>query len=223
MQTLSEENYLKAIWKLVGVSGGTVNTNAIAASVNTRAASVTDMLKKLSDKSLIDYVPYKGVSLTKKGKQAAMDVVRKHRLWEVFLVEKLGFGWDEVHDIAEQLEHIHSEELIEKLDRFLGFPKTDPHGDPIPDKHGRIQEPAGTPLAGMAEQKHIIVTGVADHSSAFLQFLDRNNIRLGSKLVIHEVTEYDRSLDLSINGKKLHISHDVARNILVKKSAPKRS
>lgn len=223
MQTLSEENYLKAIWKLIGVSGGTVNTNAIAASVNTRAASVTDMLKKLSDKNLIDYVPYKGVSLTKKGKQAAMDVVRKHRLWEVFLVEKLGFGWDQVHDIAEQLEHIRSEALIEKLDRFLGFPKTDPHGDPIPDKHGRIHEPAGTPLAGMSEQKQVIVTGVADHSSAFLQFLDRNNIRLGTRLQVQSVTDYDRSLDISISGKKLHISHEVARNILVKKSAAKRS
>lgn len=218
MQTHSEENYLKAIWKLTEQSGESVSTNAIAAAVNTRAASVTDMLKKLSDKKLIRYQPYKGVTLTKEGGRVAVEIVRKHRLWEVFLVEQLGFKWDEVHDIAEQLEHIRSEALTEKLDSFLGFPKVDPHGDPIPDKSGKISGPQNMPLSQLGEGKKGIMTGVADHTPVFLRFLDKQGIRLGDTLEIKEANEYDQSLEVSVNaGKKIHLSHEAAKNILIRK------
>jgi DtxR family Mn-dependent transcriptional regulator len=219
VQTHSEENYLKAIWKLVEHSGENVSTNAIAASVNTKAASVTDMLKKLADKKLISYRRYQGVTLTAKGKRVAVEVVRKHRLWEVFLVEQLDFKWDEVHDIAEQLEHIQSNSLTEKLDKFLGFPKVDPHGDPIPDKTGKISDQQQIPLAQLQENKKGIMTGVADHSTLFLQFLDKKEIHLGDTIELKETTDYDQSMIISINRKKIiHISNDVAKNILVRKA-----
>ena len=136
--TFSEENYLKTIYHLTIISDSEISTNAIAEKMETKASSVTDMLKKLAEKDLVDYKKYQGVSLTEKGKLSAKMIVRKHRLWEVFLVEKLDFSWDEVHDIAEQLEHIKSEKLINKLDDFLGNPTEDPHGDPIPDKNGKL-------------------------------------------------------------------------------------
>jgi DtxR family transcriptional regulator, Mn-dependent transcriptional regulator len=222
MPTLSEENYLKAIWKLVGTSDDPVSTNAIAAAVNTRAASVTDMLKKLSDRKLIDYTPYRGVTLTRSGKRQAAEIVRKHRLWEVFLVEKLEFGWDEVHEIAEQLEHIRSEELTEKLDRFLSYPKVDPHGDPIPDRTGKLPARQMLALSDLSAGKSGIITGVADHTSAFLQFLDENGLRPGNSVTVKSTTTYDRSMDITINNKKtMHISHDVAQNILVRKNTRK--
>ncbi|MCX6311737.1 MAG: metal-dependent transcriptional regulator [Bacteroidetes bacterium] len=219
MQTHSEENYLKAIWKLVEHSGENVNTNAIAALVHTRAASVTDMMKKLSDKKLISYQPYKGVSLTAKGERVAIEVVRKHRLWEVFLVEQLGYKWDEVHDIAEQLEHIRSSTLTEKLDKFLGFPKVDPHGDLIPDKSGKISKQQQIPLAQLESGNKAIMTGVADHSTLFLRFLDKHKIHLGDTIETKEKTTYDSSMEISVNRKKnIHISNEVAKNILVRKS-----
>jgi DtxR family Mn-dependent transcriptional regulator len=217
-QTHSEENYLKAIWKLVEHSGENVSTNAIAASVNTKAASVTDMLKKLADKKLISYERYKGVTLTAKGKRVAVEVVRKHRLWEVFLVDQLKFKWDEVHDIAEQLEHIQSNALTEKLDKFLGFPKVDPHGDPIPDRTGKISDQQQLPLAQLEKDKKGIMTGVADHSALFLQFLDKKEIKLGDTIELKETTDYDQSMVIMINRKKtIQISNEVAKNILVRK------
>lgn len=219
MQTHSEENYLKAIWKIVEHSGENVSTNAIAALVNTRAASVTDMLKKLADKKLINYQPYKGVMLTTKGQRVAIEVVRKHRLWEVFLVEQLGYKWDEVHDIAEQLEHIRSLTLIEKLDKFLGFPKVDPHGDLIPDKSGKISKQQNISIAFLEKGKKGIMTGVADHSTLFLRFLDKQGIHLGDKIETKDKTAYDQSMEISVNRKKtIHISYEVAKNILVRKS-----
>ncbi|MDQ3110996.1 MAG: metal-dependent transcriptional regulator [Bacteroidota bacterium] len=217
-QTHSEENYLKAIWKIVEQSGESVSTNAIAASVNTKAASVTDMLKKLADKKLISYERYKGVTLTAKGKRVAVEVVRKHRLWEVFLVDQLKFKWDEVHDIAEQLEHIQSNALTERLDKFLGFPKVDPHGDPIPDKTGKISDQQQLPLSQLEKDKKCIMTGVADHSALFLQFLDKKEIKLGDTIELKETTDYDHSMVIVINGKKnIQISNEVAKNILVRK------
>lgn len=219
MQTLSEENYLKAIWKLVENSGVTVSTNEIAASVQTSPASVTDMLKKLADKKLISYQRYRGVTLSVKGRSVAIEVVRKHRLWEVFLVQQLGFKWDEVHDIAEQLEHIRSNELTEKLDKYLGFPKTDPHGDPIPDKTGKISELHQIPLSKLEKGKKGIMTGVADHSTQFLQLLDKHGIHLGDSIEIKETTAYDLSIAIAVNKKKtIHISNSVSKNIMVSKN-----
>ncbi len=219
MQTLSEENYLKAIWKLVENSGVAVSTNEIAASVQTSPASVTDMLKKLADKKLISYQRYRGVTLSAKGRSVAIEVVRKHRLWEVFLVQQLGFKWDEVHDIAEQLEHIRSNELTEKLDKYLGFPKTDPHGDPIPDKTGKISELHQIPLSKLEKGKKGIMTGVADHSTQFLQLLDKHGIHLGDSIEIKETTAYDLSIVIAVNKKKtIHISNSVSKNIMVSKN-----
>ena len=219
MQTVSEENYLKAIWKLVENSGVAVSTNEIAASVQTSPASVTDMLKKLADKKLISYQRYRGVTLSAKGRSVAIEVVRKHRLWEVFLVQQLGFKWDEVHDIAEQLEHIRSNELTEKLDKYLGFPKTDPHGDPIPDKTGKISELHQIPLSKLEKGKKGIMTGVADHSTQFLQLLDKHGIHLGDSIEIKETTAYDLSIAIAVNKKKtIHISNSVSKNIMVSKN-----
>lgn len=218
MNSFTEENYLKAIYKLLEDGSESVSTNAIAARVSTRAASVTDMLKKLSAKKLINYRKYQGVSLTPAGKKIALSVIRKHRLWEMFLADKLHFGWDEVHEIAEQLEHIRSDELIDRIDKFLGYPPFDPHGDPIPDAKGKIKQSRSLSLSDAALGDILIMTGVVDHSPAFLHYLDSIALRLGDELQVSEMVAYDRSLHLLINKKKkIQISHEAARNILVRK------
>ena len=184
MVTLSEENYLKAIYHLSKHGSVSVSTNAIAKKINTKASSVTDMLKKLSEKELVNYIKYQGVSLTESGKRTAANVIRKHRLWEVFLEDKLNFSWDEVHDIAEELEHIKSEKLIDKLDNFLGNPTHDPHGDPIPDKEGNIQKYQKIVLSQVNESVECVCVGVKDSSSQFLKYLDKNEIALGTLIHI---------------------------------------
>lgn len=215
MNSFTEENYLKAIYKLLE-NETVVTTNAIAEKMNTKAASVTDMLKKLSDKKLINYQKYQGVSLTAKGEKVALMIIRKHRLWEMFLVEKLSFKWDEVHDVAEQLEHIDSDKLIAQIDKFLNFPKFDPHGDPIPDANGKFQLQKSVPLSNLKLSEHCIMTGVVDHSSAFLQYLDKSGIVLGNDIKIKEVIAFDKSLQITVNKKNtLFISNEVAKNILV--------
>lgn len=213
----TEENYLKAIFALSRLyDEQEVSTNMISEHLKNKAASVTDMLKRLADKKLIDYKPYKGVKLTEKGKKTAIKVVRKHRLWEVFLVEKLNFKWDEVHDIAEQLEHVNSDELIEKLDLFLGKPKSDPHGDPIPDASGKFGIQKSVTLSAAPQKSILIITGVNDHSSEFLKFLSGSGIGLGDHLKIEEVNTYDNSLKIKVNNKRaLFLSHKAAENILV--------
>jgi DtxR family transcriptional regulator, Mn-dependent transcriptional regulator len=213
----SEENYLKAIFSLSYPVGESVSTNAIAKKMNTAAASVTDMLKKLSDKNLVEYEKYRGVILSSDGELIARRLVRKHRIWEVFLVEKLGFSWDEVHDVAEQLEHINSTQLVNKLDKFLGYPKTDPHGDPIPDENGVIQEILSAKLTELNHGDIAMVVGVDDTSTAFLQYLNQLGIELGMHLEILQKIEFDHSYVLKHKGKKLSVSKQVAENIMVKK------
>ncbi len=216
MHSFTEENYLKAIYKLIEQEGDVVSTNAIAEKMSTKAASVTDMLKKLSDKKLINYQKYQGVTLTSKGEKVALTIIRKHRLWEMFLVEKLDFKWDEVHDVAEQLEHINSDKLIEEIDKFLNYPKVDPHGDPIPDAKGKLNVPKSHLLSKFKKNDVCIMTGVVDHSTAFLQYLDRSGISLGTEIKIKEIIEFDHSLQITINkGASVFISNDVAKNILV--------
>ncbi|MBL0256139.1 MAG: metal-dependent transcriptional regulator [Bacteroidetes bacterium] len=217
MHSLTEENYLKAIYKLLEKGEKKISTTAIAALVETAPASVTDMLKKLAEKKLIRYEKYQGVTLSGSGKKVAVDIIRKHRLWEFFLVEKLGFSWDQVHDIAEQLEHIKSEALITRLDHFLGNPKADPHGDPIPDEHGVFHALNTIPLSAVTVNVPVIITGVIDHRPVFLRFLEKEGYALGKKILVKEKLEIDQSVTLLLSGsKKLkHISHDVARNILV--------
>ena len=184
MITLTEENYIKSIYHL-GKQGATnVSTNAIAQDMETKASSVTDMVKKLSEKGYADYKKYQGVSLTEKGKTIAINIVRKHRLWEVFLAEKLNFSWDEIHEVAEQLEHIKSKKLISQLDAFLGYPTHDPHGDPIPDETGNIKKIDKILLSEAKEGDHCICVGVQDSSTEFLKYLDKNNIALGVHLKV---------------------------------------
>jgi len=215
--TLSEENYLKAIYHL-GKQGNTaVSTNAIAEKMQTKASSATDMIKKLAEKALVDYKRYQGVTLTSKGRLIAAIVVRKHRLWEVFLVEKLNFSWDEVHDVAEQLEHIKSEKLTNELDAFLGFPTEDPHGDPIPDKDGVLKETEKIVLAHLNVGDLGICVGVKDSSTEYLKYLDKHKIALGTSLEIVAKEAFDNSMSIVIKGEQLIISNAVANNLFVKR------
>ncbi|SHN17941.1 metal-dependent transcriptional regulator [Flavobacterium xinjiangense] len=214
--TFSEENYLKTIYHLTIISDSEISTNAIAEKMETKASSVTDMLKKLAEKDLVNYKKYQGVSLTEKGKLSAKMIVRKHRLWEVFLVEKLDFSWDEVHDIAEQLEHIKSEKLINKLDDFLGNPTEDPHGDPIPDVNGRIIKIEKQLLSELHENQIGICVGVKDTSSEFLKYLDKQGIALGSKIEIIAKESFDLSVKIKVDTNDLTISNKIASNLFVK-------
>ena len=214
--TFSEENYLKTIYHLTTILDSEVSTNAISEMIETKASSVTDMLRKLAEKGLIHYQKYQGVSLTMQGLIAAKTIVRKHRLWEVFLVEKLDFSWDEVHEVAEQLEHIKSEKLINKLDDFLGNPTEDPHGDPIPDVNGRIIAVEKQLISELNENQKGICVGVRDTSSEFLKYLDKQGIALGSKLEIIARESFDLSLIIKIDGKELTISNKIASNLFVR-------
>ncbi|WP_396217379.1 metal-dependent transcriptional regulator [Flavobacterium sp.] len=214
--TTSEENYLKVIYHLSNLTPKGVNTNAIAAMLDTKASSVTDMLKKLSEKEWIHYQKYQGVSLTDKGKLNAKIIVRKHRLWEVFLVEKLGFAWDEVHEVAEELEHIQSEKLINQLDQFLNFPSFDPHGDPIPNAKGEIIKIEKQLVSEIQVGKTITCVGVKDTSVDFLQYLNKQNISLGTKMKVLEKEPFDGTLKIEINNSVLVISDKIANNLYVK-------
>jgi DtxR family transcriptional regulator, Mn-dependent transcriptional regulator len=213
--TISEENYIKVIYHLSLVSPKGVNTNAIAAMLETKASSVTDMLKKLADKDLVSYIKYQGVTLTEKGFLSAKMIVRKHRLWEVFLVDKLGFSWDEVHEIAEELEHIKSEQLINKLDAFLGFPVADPHGDPIPDENGIIKKIEKQLLSEVEINASFHCVGVKDSSTDFLKYLDKQKIALGSVVKVIDKEDFDDTLTVEIDGKRLTISNKIANNLYV--------
>ncbi len=212
----TEENYLKAIYALTEQSEKGVSTNSIAKILNTKASSVTEMMKKLSDKELVSYKKYYGVELTNKGRTIALTTIRKHRLWEVFLVDQLSFNWDEVHEIAEQLEHIQSEELTNRLDDFLGNPKFDPHGDPIPNSKGKIEDHRKkTTLSELNDGAVSTLVGVSDSSSLFLQHLEKRNLKLGTTIEIVNHFEFDRSLSILVNGSEQNISQRVADNLIV--------
>ncbi|MBX9851406.1 MAG: metal-dependent transcriptional regulator [Cytophagaceae bacterium] len=216
MLTFTEENYLKAIYHLSDHGRNDVSTNAISEVLKTKPASVSDMLRKLADKNVINYIKYQGVTLTHKGKKEALQIIRKHRLWEVFLVEKLKFNWDEVHEIAEQLEHIQSKFLIKRLDEFLGYPQHDPHGDPIPNENGEMIPKKQISLSEAPVQKQGIVMGLKETSPLFLQYLDKINIYLGAKVKVVDRIEFDSSIEIQIDGKKTAIvSNEVAKNILI--------
>jgi len=215
MRTSSEEDYLKAIYAL-SINKSGASTNALANHLNMKASSITDMLKKLSDKGWVNYEKYKGASLNVDGKIIALSIVRKHRLWETFLVNKLNFKWDEVHEIAEQLEHIKSNELVDRLDDFLGNPKFDPHGDPIPNKNHEITDSRKRSYLSEVEvNRDVIIIGVKDSSAQLLQYLEKENMILGKNIIVLEIHDFDKSLRISINGKELNISERVAQNVLV--------
>ena len=216
MITLAEENYLKAILAISLNADGKVSTNAIANEIGTSAASVSDMLKKLQDKKLIKYEKYKGVILSKKGESKAINILRKHRLWETFLVNKLAFGWEEVHDVAEQLEHIKSEELVDRLDAFLNHPKFDPHGEPIPIKNGKIPKSNTIPLNELANGTNGKVMGVTLDEKTFLDYLTKLNISIGTEIELLETIRFDQSLSIKVAKQTQHISSDVAKHLLIK-------
>lgn len=215
--SFTEENYLKAIYSLSerNVSFDT-STNEIAERTKTKPPTVSDMLRKLTDKKLVSYEKYKRVQLTRSGKQIAILIIRKHRLWEVFLHDKLGFAWDEVHEVAEQLEHIHSEQLILRLEKFLGFPKYDPHGDPIPSASGELGELKRITLSEVEEGKNCHVVGVKDSSALFLQYLQQINIGIGTKIKVLQKIAFDGSLKVSLKKDlQLSVSKKFADNVLV--------
>ncbi len=214
MNTLAEENYLKSVYHL-SLNAETVSTNQLAALLNTKASSVTDMLKKLAEKQLINYTPYQGVNLTPAGEKIAVNIIRKHRLWEYFLVEKLNFKWDQVHEMAEEMEHISSNELIDRLDKFMDFPKYDPHGDPIPDCNGLLKVHNLKPVSALGIGESGIICGVRDHSAAFLQYLEKQSLTIGKNIEVQDVIEFDHSVLLLMGDKKIQISRDVANNLLI--------
>lgn len=213
----SVENYLKVIGKLSNYGEKPVLTNAIASEMNTKAASVTEMLKKLATKKLIKHKPYYGVSLTALGMQQAIQIIRKHRLWELFLVQTLQFKWHEVHAIAEQLEHVQSEELISRIDRFLNHPEFDPHGDPIPDAKGKIPKRNVTELAQLAVNKEAELNAVTNHTDSFLHYIESLGLKIGSTIKIISRNEFDNSLKVKTRQHaEVFISHEVARHLLMK-------
>ena len=218
MFSLAEENYLKSIYHLEQEAPDGVSTNSIAQSMDTKASSVTDMVQKLAEKKLLSYKKYKGAKLTPKGKKIAAGVIRKHRLWEVFLVDKLDFHWDEVHDIAEQLEHIHSEELISRLDKFLGRPDFDPHGDPIPDEHGNFKATEKKLLSELKKKQKGVCVGVKETSSDFLQYLDKRKITIGTKISVLGKEFFDGSMVIQVGRDQYFISKKIAENIFIQTS-----
>jgi DtxR family transcriptional regulator, Mn-dependent transcriptional regulator len=215
MLSFTEENYIKAIYHLADGGKKAVLTNEIADAMNTKAASVTDMIKKLSHKNFISYEKYYGVKMTKHGKIEALSIIRKHRLWETFLVQKLQFNWDEVHEIAEQLEHIQSPLLIEKLDAFLNYPKADPHGEPIPDRNGKVQLQAQGCLHEQVLGYNGCIVAVKDSDSNLLKYLNKIGAVPGTRIQVRGKEEYDESIEIIIDDKELTISKTVAQNILV--------
>jgi DtxR family Mn-dependent transcriptional regulator len=214
--SVTEENYLKAIYALSQSETGKIPNFSIANSLEINPATVTEMLRKLSDKKWIDYSRSGGATLTHEGKQFALKVIRKHRLWETFLVQKMDFRWDEVHEVAEQLEHIQSEKLLDHLDKFLGYPKFDPHGDPIPDANGNL--PATTAcllsICKAGDKKKFVA--VANHTQSFLQFLDKIEFRIQDTIEIEEINEFDKSMFVLLNGKKQTVfSLEVTNGLMV--------
>jgi len=216
MLSFSEENYIKTIYHIEQFQSDGVSTNAIAKKIQTRASSVTDMLKKLAVKQLIIYEKYQGAQLTKKGKEIALKVVRRHRLWEYFLVKKLNYRWDEVHEIAEQLEHIKSDTLIDNLEEFLRFPKFDPHGDPIPDKNGKMILTKTVNLSDLKVGQKGVLDSLKDSSDAFLKYLNKKNLALRDIIKVIDIEPYDNSVHIETKTHRLLISKKVAQNLNIK-------
>lgn len=222
MLTRSEEDHLKAVYALTqglaatGRGARPALTSDIAQRLSTKASSVTDMLKKLADKGHVKHAPYHGVTLTPRGRAMALQLVRRHRLWETFLVERLGFGWDEVHEVAEQLEHVASDQLVERLDDYLGRPGFDPHGDPIPDSQGRLRTRATKPLHGCQVGETVRIAAVTGTTDALLRLLGGKGLRLGTLLTITEVHPFDGSMDVKLrNAATISLSKDVIGHLMI--------
>ncbi|MBK9271983.1 MAG: metal-dependent transcriptional regulator [Saprospiraceae bacterium] len=216
MRSLTEENYLKSIYRLSQIETTKISPTSIAEAMGVNAASVVDMIKKLSDKKLIVYHKKEGAVLTEEGKKIAVDIVRKHRLWEVFLLDKLGYSWDVVHEIAEQLEHIRHKELADRLEHFLGYPEYDPHGDPIPNAKGEIPSITNTLLTDIEIGQLCRLAAIKDTSTPFLQYLEKLNISIGTKIKVLEKIPFDESLVIQIGKEgKASVSKKLADSLLV--------
>lgn len=213
--TIAEENYIKSIFHIQQAKGN-VSTNELAAKLGARPASVTDMLKKLKGKKLLHYEPYQEFSLSNEGRKHALLIIRKHRLWEYFLAETLQFGWDEVHEVAEQLEHVSSKKLIDKLDAFLKYPRFDPHGDPIPDSNGKMSLQQQICLCDLPVQKAAVVSMVSNQSAELLELLKEKKIALGSKIEVKKKYVFDNSVEIKVNNSMVHISGQLACVLFVK-------
>ncbi len=217
MLSYTEENYLKAVL-LLSINNdekSEAGTNKIAASLNVKPATASDMLKKLRDKDLLAYEKYSKITLTAKGRISAVEILRKHRLWETFLHNKLGFAWDEVHEVAEQLEHIQSQKLINKLDEFLGYPTVDPHGDVIPSANGEIEQRQYTALSLVKVGTSCTIMGVKDNSQSFLKYVTELGLKIGDQLTVLSRQEFDGSMEINFNKKTLAVSQKFADNISV--------
>jgi DtxR family Mn-dependent transcriptional regulator len=216
MLSSTEENYLKALLKLTSESEtNEAGTNELASLLALKPATVNDMLKKLKEKQLVVYEKYGKISLTTEGKKIALEIIRKHRLWETFLYDKLKFTWDEVHEVAEQLEHIHSAKLIEKLDDFLGYPEFDPHGEPIPDSKGEIKQTSNKTLAEVRIGESCKMKSVKDNSSSFLQYVDKVGLAINSQIRVVSKQDYDALMVIEVNGITSTVSQKFAENIYV--------
>jgi len=216
LQTLSEENYLKAIYHIGKLGNDKVSATAIAEDLGNSPASVVDMLKRLTEKKLIQYDKTKGARLTDQGHKIALLIVRKHRLWEVFLHDKLGYTWDEVHDIAEQLEHIRDYDLPDRLEKFLGFPEYDPHGDPIPKSNGKLPVTKSKPLSEIEVNRKLKITNVSDNSPDFLRYLNKQHVRLNDNITVKEIQGFDKSVLVELKGRKeVYLSAEAAKKIFV--------
>lgn len=217
MVSQAEENYLKALFHLTKETEDKheAGTNELAADLNVTPATVNDMLKKLKEKGLVSYEKYGKITLTDKGRQFAVEVIRKHRLWETFLYEKLNFTWDEVHEVAEQLEHIKSKKLVEQLEKFLGFPQTDPHGDPIPNAKGEIKLIKRKTLMEVPVGAVCELIAVKDNSASFLQYAMKIGLGLSSKIKIVRRYDFDDSLEIEVDTKRSTVSQKFAENLFV--------
>lgn len=212
--TTSEENYLKAIFHLQG-GDGNVSTTEVAEKLQTKPASVTDMMKKLNAKKLLHYKPYHGFTLSAEGKRIALFIIRRHRLWEYFLSEKLHFEWNEVHSLAEELEHVSSRQLIDRLDKFLGYPQFDPHGDPIPDSKGKIRHISKISLLQLEFNQPAEVCQVTNQSDEMLELLRHKNIGIGTRVEVKKHFDFDHSIELKIKNANVTVSEQLAKNIFV--------
>lgn len=211
----SEENYLKTLYKLEDKQVKKVNNIALSKALDLNPATVLEMIRKLGNKKLVEILADKTIQLTDKGKQKALQVIRKHRIWEVFLVDKLNYKWNEVHDIAEQLEHIESDDLVKRLEAFLGFPSVDPHGDPIPDKHGKIKKIKAQPLNAATLNIELTIVGLANSSNEFLKYLDKLGLMIGDTLEISEIEEFDKSVTIKHKNSFITLSNEAAGNLFV--------
>ncbi len=211
----SEENYLKTLYKLENKQIKKVNNIALSKALELNPATVLEMVRKMSEKNLVEVLADKTIQLTEKGRKKALLIVRRHRIWEVFLVEKLNYEWNEVHDLAEQLEHIESDDLVKRLEEFLKFPSVDPHGDPIPDENGKVKKLKTQPLTSAPLKKKVTIAGVTNSSNEFLKYLDKVGLSIGNVLEVSEIEAFDKSITVIHKKNSINLSNDVAKNLLI--------